>query len=181
MADAACAHCGQRVAYEASLARASATITCPGCGSDFEIGATFEPGAETILIPESQLANGAPDATGTMLLHADSVAGAAVTVKIKGFLTQEGQPPGDADFRLRSGVTIIGREKGAIRLADAAVSAQHFQVEERGTEFFLRDLESSNGTFLNGHRVRSAKLESGDRISAGGTTFTFSVRQIIPM
>ena len=180
MADAACAHCGRHVAYDAALARPSATITCPGCGDDFEVSARGEPGAETILISESQLANGAAPAGGTMLLQAEAVA-EAVTVKVKGFLTQEGLPPGDADFRLPQGVTVVGREQGAIRLPDAAVSGRHFQVEERGTEFFLRDLGSSNGTFLNGHRVRSAKLESGDRISAGGTTFTFSVRQIIPM
>jgi pSer/pThr/pTyr-binding forkhead associated (FHA) protein len=181
MAEVTCTRCGQRVSYEAGLAQRAATITCPGCGVDFGVGAHGEPGAETILIPESQLANGAVPATATMLLQADTAAAPAVTIKVKGFLTQEGLPPGDADFRLRSGITVVGRNQGAIRLGDAAVSARHFQIEERGTEFFLRDLNSSNGTFLNGHRVRSAKLESGDRIGAGGTTFTFSVRQIIPM
>ena len=178
MAETACGRCGERVVYEPALAGPGATITCPGCGTDFEVAAHAPPGAETILIPEARAAQGAG---ATMLLQAEGAPAPAVSVKVKGFLTQEGRPPGEGDFRLRSGVTVVGRTHGAIRLDDAAISSRHFEVEERGSEFFLRDLESRNGTFLNGHRVRSAKLQSGDRIGAGGSTFTFSIRQIIPM
>lgn len=116
-----------------------------------------------------------------MLLGSEEAGDPAVAVKTRGFLTQLGLSAGEGDSQLESGTTVVGRELGAIRVDDAAVSSRHFQIEERGSEFFLRDLDSSNGTFLNGHRVRSAKLKSGDRITAGSTTFTFSVRQLIPM
>lgn len=181
MTEAACGNCGEVVAFEANLAVPAATVTCPRCGTDFEVCAAGVSGAETILVPEAQAASGTKPLGGTMLLGSEAVAEPGVTVKIKGFLTQEDLLPGEGDFRLGSGATVVGREQGAIRVDDSAVSSRHFQVEERGSEFFLRDLESSNGTFLNGHRVRSAKLRSGDRITAGGTTFAFSVRQLIPM
>ena len=124
-----------------------------------------------------------PYTTGTITLRTEESDEPAppLEVKVRGFLSQEGAPPGEADFRLRGGVTVVGRTEGEITLADATMSARHLQIEERGSEFFLHDLESSNGTFLNGHRVRSARLTSGDRIRAGQTTFTFSVRHVIPM
>ncbi len=180
MAEATCTNCGETVVFEATLATPVATVTCPACGADFEVYGAGVGGAETILVPESHAASGTP-LEGTILLGSEGLAEPEVPVKIRGFLTREDVPSGDADFRLRTGTTVVGREQGAIRVDDAAVSARHFQVEERGSEFFLKDLDSSNGTFLNGHRVRSAKLRSGDRITAGGTTFAFSVRELIPM
>ncbi len=103
----------------------------------------------------------------------------AVEVKVKGFLTRESRQPGEADFRLR-GLTVVGRHQGEIVVDDPAVSARHFQIEERGGGFFVRDLGSSNGTFVNDRMVRSAPLRTGDRIQAGSTVFVFSVRHTIP-
>ena len=104
----------------------------------------------------------------------------SVEVKVKGYLTQAGKAPEEADFRLRGGVTVVGRQEGDILIEDPSVSSRHFQVEERGGQFFIRDLGSSNGTFLNDRMVRSAPLQTGDRIQAGSTLFTFSVRHTIP-
>lgn len=180
MAKANCGNCGETISFEATLAVPAATVTCPSCGTNFEVHGGEVEGAETIRVRSSHGAEEAPLA-GTMLLAAERPVGASLAVKTKGFLTQKGVAPGEGEFQLESGITVVGREGGAIRIEDAAVSSRHFQVEERGSAFFLRDLDSSNGTFLNGHRVRSAKLRSGDLITAGGTTFAFSVRQIIPM
>ena len=58
-------------------------------------------------------------------------------------------------------------------LEDNAVSRHHFTitVDERG--FLLRDLDSTNGTFLGGHRVQAAYVEPGAVIGVGVTTLTF--------
>ncbi len=65
----------------------------------------------------------------------------------------------------------IGRaEACALVLRDPEVSRRHARLEpDRGT-LFLRDLQSSNGTFLNGRRVTSTiEVRTGDEIDVGAT------------
>ena len=65
----------------------------------------------------------------------------------------------------------IGRDRGCeLALADAEVSRRHARLETQGGIVFLRDLESSNGTFLNGRRLDDAvELREGDEIDVGTT------------
>jgi len=59
----------------------------------------------------------------------------------------------------------IGRAEGSdIRLEDAAVSKLHAAIEVRGADHLLLDLESANGTFVNGSRVVRHLLSHGDTI-----------------
>jgi len=59
----------------------------------------------------------------------------------------------------------IGRAEGSdIRLEDAAVSKAHAAIEVRGVDHMLLDLESANGTFVNGNRVTRHMLNHGDTI-----------------
>lgn len=71
----------------------------------------------------------------------------------------------------------IGRDPGNdVRLHDTEVSRVHAEVgfEETGQEFVLADLQSSNGTFVNGKRVERQKLRNGDRILLGATLLIFT-------
>ncbi|MBV8639171.1 MAG: FHA domain-containing protein [Candidatus Eremiobacteraeota bacterium] len=55
-------------------------------------------------------------------------------------------------------------------LADPEVSRRHARLETQDGTVFLRDLESSNGTFLNGRRLTSAiELREGDEVDVGTT------------
>jgi hypothetical protein len=64
---------------------------------------------------------------------------------------------------------VIGRAEGVdIRLEDAAVSKQHASIEVMGVDHILLDLESSNGTFVNGTRVTRHLLRHGDAIDILG-------------
>jgi hypothetical protein len=59
----------------------------------------------------------------------------------------------------------IGRAEGTdIRLEDVAVSKQHAAIEVRGADHMLLDLDSANGTFVNGNRVTRHLLNHGDTI-----------------
>jgi hypothetical protein len=62
---------------------------------------------------------------------------------------------------------------------DAYLSGQHFCMEYDGTHCRVRDLGSSNGTFLNGDRVTESEVKEGDSIAAGGTTFTVHVESTV--
>ena len=71
----------------------------------------------------------------------------------------------------------IGRGlNNSIVVGDPAMSRQHFEIAKNLDESFtLRDLQSVNGTMLNGTRVREADLYHGDRVEAGKSTFQFMV------
>jgi len=68
---------------------------------------------------------------------------------------------------------VIGRDPGAaVRLADPMVSHQHAALDQHGGRLWLTDLGSTNGTYLNGIQVRSAReVGSGDVIGVGGVRF----------
>ncbi|MEM7263997.1 MAG: FHA domain-containing serine/threonine-protein kinase, partial [Planctomycetota bacterium] len=68
-----------------------------------------------------------------------------------------------------------GRDQAAqIVITDEMASRRHFQIEHREDRYYLRDLESSNGTFLNGSLVRKVEaLAPNDRIQVGSTLISF--------
>lgn len=74
------------------------------------------------------------------------------------------------------GSCLLGRSAACgLVLADAKASRQHAMVhgQEQG-EFWLIDLGSANGTYLNGRRLsQPCRLSDGDEITAAGFTFTF--------
>ncbi len=68
----------------------------------------------------------------------------------------------------------IGRHFSCqLQLWDSKVSREHARIEKQHGVHCLVDLASRNGTFLNGERVRSARLSGGDRIRIGDTVFAF--------
>ncbi|MEQ1921502.1 MAG: GGDEF domain-containing protein [Pyrinomonadaceae bacterium] len=75
---------------------------------------------------------------------------------------------------------IMGRALEAdVRVNDTQVSRKHAMVTaDRSTEkiqYILTDLDSRNGTFLNGRRIRREVLENGDKISIGETILRFDL------
>jgi serine phosphatase RsbU (regulator of sigma subunit) len=64
-------------------------------------------------------------------------------------------------------VTIGRRQDRDIVIAEPRVSRNHAQIERRGTDYFILDLGSSHGTFVNGEATQHRCLRSGDRIELG--------------
>ena len=75
------------------------------------------------------------------------------------------------------GTLIVGRAADAQwRLArDPVFSQYHFRVEANPPQCRLEDLQSSNGTEVNGSRVTEIDLRHGDRIECGDTVFEATV------
>src|SRR5215813_2420053 len=76
---------------------------------------------------------------------------------------------------LESDRTSIGRAAGSdVELADAEVSHLHAVVERYGSAWSVRDVGSSNGTYVNGERVLSElRLQPGDEIRVGASRLVF--------
>jgi pSer/pThr/pTyr-binding forkhead associated (FHA) protein len=83
------------------------------------------------------------------------------------------------EYELAREETIIGRNPTTdITLLDENISREHTLVlfdEELGT-YSIEDLQSTNGTKVNGKRVRSATLGHDDEIEIGQTRFRFLIR-----
>ncbi|MBZ0272886.1 FHA domain-containing protein [bacterium] len=71
---------------------------------------------------------------------------------------------------LLAATTTIGRgSRNHIRLKDPLVSGSHAEILRDGANLTIRDLESTNGTLVEGGRVTTAPLFTGARIQIGGT------------
>lgn len=64
---------------------------------------------------------------------------------------------------------IIGRREGELLLDDPLISGRHCQILQRGGEWVLQDLASTNGTMLDGRLVREAPVKPGGEITVGST------------
>ncbi len=75
-------------------------------------------------------------------------------------------------FKLPRGNTVLGRASNVeIRLADEGVSRHHAKLWVETDKIMLEDLESRNGTFVNGCRITTpTPLRDGDKIQIGATT-----------
>lgn len=80
-------------------------------------------------------------------------------------------------FALDDETATIGRDaSNKIRLRDAEVSRRHAEIRRGIDGRTLVDLESSNGVYVNGRRVKTRRLLNGDQIQIGKTVLLFSSR-----
>jgi DNA-binding NtrC family response regulator len=85
----------------------------------------------------------------------------------------EGKARGNKITLDKNLVKVGKRESNDLVIPDKAVSRNHFEIEYQSDSFLLRDLSSTNGTFLNGSRVKEAYLAPGDVIRIGNTNLEF--------
>ena len=78
-------------------------------------------------------------------------------------------PNAGSTFLLESDATTVGRNpESDVFLDDVTVSRAHAVIERReGDAFFVRDIGSLNGTYVNGEQVDETKLASGDEVQIG--------------
>jgi len=83
--------------------------------------------------------------------------------------------PGDVTEYPLGDNNVLGRSTTAnVRLADREVSRKHSQIDKEGEDYVLRDLGSSNGTFLNGKRIFTpTRLKDGDEVVIGTSKMEF--------
>jgi pSer/pThr/pTyr-binding forkhead associated (FHA) protein len=79
-------------------------------------------------------------------------------------------------YALEAEETLIGRNPNTdITLLDEGISREHALIlyDEGEDRYTIEDLQSTNGTKVNGKRVRSAELHPGDTLQIGSTEFEF--------
>src|SRR5688500_18930956 len=82
-------------------------------------------------------------------------------------------------FHLETGFLWVGRgENCSVRFDPAAeriASKQHAFIEAKADGYYITDNQSTNGTLVNGNRIDTAQLHSGDTIQFGRNGVTASV------
>ena len=64
--------------------------------------------------------------------------------------------------------TTVGRlDDNTFQIADASVSSRHAEILLQGSELLIRDLNSTNGTFINGDKITEAVLKPGQILRVG--------------
>ncbi|WP_252247333.1 FHA domain-containing protein [Clostridium sp. ZBS4] len=73
---------------------------------------------------------------------------------------------------IRNDLTIGRKEENSISISDQHVSGSHARVFVRNTGLFIEDLNSTNGTYVNGNKIKGKqKLSNKDEIRIGTSTF----------
>lgn len=88
-------------------------------------------------------------------------------------VTEQGKPP--RHHPIKKARLVIGRGRCDIRVHDPEASREHCAIEVYDGVPILKDLQSANGTVLNGHLVREHVLHDGDQIRLGTTVVEFKV------
>jgi pSer/pThr/pTyr-binding forkhead associated (FHA) protein len=107
-------------------------------------------------------------------LDAEELAAVAALPAGSALLIVKRGPSDGSRFLLDVDVTTAGRHPNAeIFLDDVTVSRKHAEFRRVDGGFVLTDLGSLNGTYLNGSRADSAKLNDGDEVQVGKFRLTF--------
>jgi predicted component of type VI protein secretion system len=105
--------------------------------------------------------------SGTQVMSADDARAAGLVPRTVTLVTPSGR------LRLSKRVTTMGRSRECdLVIPDPNVSRTHAEIRHIGTDWFLVDLGSTNGTELNGQEVKRQVLGAGDVIGIGTTDIT---------
>ena len=112
--------------------------------------------------------------------HAEAVARPAPERHVREVLRLIGSQP-SKEWVLGSGRLVMGRLPTCeISLNDANASRQHAELVKREDGWWLVDLDSTNGTFVNDSMVKERRLGPGDRIQIGSSKLEFVTEQVPP-
>jgi FHA domain/zinc-ribbon domain len=151
---------------------------CPECGFANDDGASYCQRCGAFLAQSEQPAGAATATykvgeTGEIeVVELDEVVsrGAALVIRAGGGRAGE-------SFPLQADRLTVGRRpESDIFLDDVTVSRDHALIVRRGTEFFIDDCGSLNGTYVNRRRIDSHRLADGDELQIGKYKLAFFSR-----
>jgi len=96
---------------------------------------------------------------------------------VAGWLVIRSGPRVNQQLKLHAGSNIIGRDgrKSQLVVEEPSVSGEHAKIRFENGVFVIYDLASTNGTYVNGHRVEKQRLMDNDLIRLGRMEFVFKV------
>ena len=156
--------CVMGAAYFFYRSRQHVPQTAAGPGSDEE---------------DEEVEGAKDDATVVMRTPGAAPVDKTVMLRFRPALTVTGGPLEGKVFRLseESALSIGRAPTNDVSVPDTSVSSEHCRVRPEGGIFVVHDLKSTNGTFVNGRRVKRHALIEGDEVRVGETVLLFRMDQ----
>lgn len=140
---------------------------CSKCGRKTVVDTNRRPDATMVISPLPSFARANATGSNLHLLEQDDSSKLPAMKNV--VLTVVSGPGKGAVHKLSKPRVVLGREGADIALQDPEISRHHCVLEVRSDYANLRDLDSTNGTFLEGERVRAAMLQNGTEFRIGET------------
>lgn len=82
------------------------------------------------------------------------------------------------EFTMDNPRLVLGRRGADINLNDRLISRRHLSIEASGGRYLIKDMGSTNGTFLNGSPVSMEFIKHGDEVQIGSTLMKFRIKNM---
>jgi predicted Zn finger-like uncharacterized protein len=175
---ATCSHCGARFALnDAQIGRhPRVQFHCTRCGKQTVVKTPQVDSTQVVFVPPIAHPETAPDPA--TVLGADSKnlflpGGKNIALSILS------GPAKGLVYGLKKPWVVIGRTTGDIKINDPNVSRWHCAVEVKGDEVRLRDLDSTNGTFVGAERVGTADLRHLSEFRLGESILLLTITKTL--
>jgi predicted RNA-binding Zn-ribbon protein involved in translation (DUF1610 family) len=169
-----CIHCGQQhLLNDEVLAKHSKVqFRCTKCGKTTIVEVKRRVDETVVISPMPSFARA--DAATAQLNLAPADEGLSLPLDADVVLKVMSGPDQGRSQVLSKPRVIIGRKGAEFALNDPEISRHHCVLEFRDHFVNLKDLDSTNGTFLEGERVRAAVLQDGAEFRVGSSTIRLS-------
>jgi len=160
-------------------------IECKQCGAKYKLkGPSLPTGRLTCQKCQSplsaRLAGGAREGAAsdvTAIPRSPTGAPLSPASGLRLSLVVQSGPDRGKTFPVTKDRVVIGRKTGDLILTDPEVSGSHAALETTGSTYLVRDLRSTNGTYLNGAKVDEAEVKHLDEIGVGKSVLIFTANQ----
>lgn len=175
--EVACEKCGarHRLSEQQTAKHARVQFRCSKCGHVTVVDLTRRPDQTYVSTPLPSFARGeggASVAADFIGEHQDLFLPFGKTITLT---VLSGPNPGRT-FALPRPRIVLGRSGADFEINDAQISRWHCALEVKGDVIRLRDLDSTNGTFIGEERIRAAELADGTEFRIGTTTLRLTVQ-----
>ena len=117
-------------------------------------------------LPEQKLVNTSPVSRQAIFKQA--------RVRVSAYLDIVGINGERNGVELNRSQVYIGRDPECeVHIPTTTISRQHVRIFCRGEEYHVEDLDSTNGTYINGVKIKRCILRNNDQITVGDITITF--------
>ena len=178
------------------MVEATVIVQCPSCSKRYEVEEKhFQgkeriqfkcPSCQSVITAEKAAAMPEPPPSTQKLPKMDAAASGHEVPDAHLLQMPEGKrislavlqgPDQGALFPVTKPVFVVGRADADVQLNDPEVSRHHAQVEVKGNTVILRDLKSTNGTYLNEQHVTASEIENNTEFRVGSTTLMLIVTE----